>query len=764
MKPSVIQDSDDEGGLVATPPEPIANLDGTGATAQDKNATVDPNFITIGHQAIKSAPEMPFEPTSSHRFPVRSSSHLEIYDASPLEQRSSKRRRTTEEVVSPPARVSRRKTEITYGSSRRSHLHDPGSPVKLNDRASSEKLHFEAKLDIEDAMATSPVARSQDPEPQDHNPSTSTTIPAGSLTQKRLLEEALASKDLSMPPKEDLDGPNGLRYETNISSILWPASESDLTSRRRSASASISNETPNKKNAFLSVSGRSGSTEFPGISEESAHNNSDQDISTESAPHQSHCSDGAQVTEAKPNDQSAGQLHSNPKTSSSAGYSDDLALPMVEKQSASHFDGVGNARREETGSGDPTTCNVSKVNSDQLTSDEIAIGLPREQYKPRPSRSRSARVEEDVLDLSISPKRAARAKRKKKSDAVAEKAADPFVTAEKLATITSMGFSPSQAERALRALKGDVEQAVDRLCNQQIGDTNEGSEQKQHPDDSVIEQTTAHALDFGATPKERSTNDETLVDKTNSPRAVNVASVDTSVSADAPSAAGGKSLLRVEIIPSKETELRESSPLAKKKPKKAKRQKTAHPDEKETQLAARASDLEAEEGGSPVVSLGKRTATNTDVRVDHKVNEQPLKAMSNQDSAPVAKKPGRGRPKKIREQPPERDMEPDVRAPEENVVAVDDHLKEIPSNTIPSHVERFEDEGVSVKSTPEKQVPHGDSPVRSEPISGDVTTPHKDKPNLSHKQHSPINKGKVAYRVGLSRRARIAPLLRMVKK
>ncbi|KAI9667872.1 MAG: chitin deacetylase [Bathelium mastoideum] len=763
MKPSVIQDSDDEGGLVATPPEPIANLDGTGATAQDKDVTVDPNFITMRHEAIQSASESPFESTSSHRFPARSSSHLEIYDASPLEQRSSKRRRTTEEVVSPPARVSRRKTEITYGSSRRSHLHDPGSPVKLNDRASSEKIHFEAKLDIEDAMATSPVARSQDPEPQDHNPSTSTTIPAGSLTQKRLLEEALASKDLAAVPKKDMGGSNDLSYETNISSILWPT-ESDSASRRRSASASISNETPNKKNASISVSGRQGSAEFSGTSEESAHNNSNQDISAESTPHQSHRSDGAQVTDAKPNDQSAEQLHSNPKISSSAGYSDDLALLKVEKQSVSHFDGVGNAHRKETGSGDPTTCNVLKVNSDQLTSDEIAIGLPREQYKPRPSRSRSARVEEDVLDLSISPKRAARAKRKKKLDVVTEKAADPFVTAEKLATITSMGFSSSQAERALRALKGDVEQAVDRLCNQQIGDTNEGSDQKQHPDDSVMEQTTAHALDSGATPKECSTNDETFVDKTNSPRAVNVASVDTSVSADAPSAAGGKSLLRVEIIPSKETELRESSSLAKKKPKKAKRQKTAHPDEKETQVATRASDLEAEEGGSPVVSLEKRTATNTDVRVDHNVNEQPLKAMSNQDSAPVAKKPGRGRPKKIREQPPERDMEADMQALEETVVAVDDHLKEIPSNTIPSYVERSGDEDVPVKSTPEKQVPHGDSPVRSEPISGDVTTPHKDKAKLGHKQHSPINKSKVAYRVGLSRRARIAPLLRMVKK
>ncbi|KAK8219176.1 hypothetical protein M8818_000908 [Zalaria obscura] len=46
-------------------------------------------------------------------------------------------------------------------------------------------------------------------------------------------------------------------------------------------------------------------------------------------------------------------------------------------------------------------------------SDDVNVGLPKEMYKPRPSRSRSAQVELEPIDYSVRPERTARIKRAK---------------------------------------------------------------------------------------------------------------------------------------------------------------------------------------------------------------------------------------------------------------------------------------------------------------------------------------------------------------
>ncbi|GAB7346806.1 hypothetical protein MBLNU459_g1904t1 [Dothideomycetes sp. NU459] len=95
--------------------------------------------------------------------------------------------------------------------------------------------------------------------------------------------------------------------------------------------------------------------------------------------------------------------------------------------------------------------------SDHLGSDEIAaIGLPKEQYKPRPSRSRSAQIVEDI-DYSVRPEKAARVKRTRTTGSPA-KAEDVIQVGSKIfperPILESPGFealSPPPEDASLRA-------------------------------------------------------------------------------------------------------------------------------------------------------------------------------------------------------------------------------------------------------------------------------------------------------------------------
>jgi len=97
-----------------------------------------------------------------------------------------------------------------------------------------------------------------------------------------------------------------------------------------------------------------------------------------------------------------------------------------------------------------TSQNSKSTASEPLVSDGAIIDLPEERYKPRPSRSRSARViEEEPIDYSIRPEKAARlrAKRNKTSGESTGRVISP--SSEKLERICIMGFSPSRAMKAL---------------------------------------------------------------------------------------------------------------------------------------------------------------------------------------------------------------------------------------------------------------------------------------------------------------------------
>jgi hypothetical protein len=74
-----------------------------------------------------------------------------------------------------------------------------------------------------------------------------------------------------------------------------------------------------------------------------------------------------------------------------------LAAPVETKQKAAR----GRKRK------------VQEQSSEPLNSDDIAVGLPKERYKPRPSRRRATEVTEEPIDYSVVPGKAAKSKRSK---------------------------------------------------------------------------------------------------------------------------------------------------------------------------------------------------------------------------------------------------------------------------------------------------------------------------------------------------------------
>lgn len=89
--------------------------------------------------------------------------------------------------------------------------------------------------------------------------------------------------------------------------------------------------------------------------------------------------------------------------------------------------------------------------------------------------------------------------------------------------------------------------------------------------------------------------------------------------------------------------------------------------------------------------------------------------------------------------------------------AAEDDFEDLPANTLTETHGNFSPSKLAARPSPEKSPVEANRPPETPRKS---TTPAPKGPD----KHSPISSGKVAYRVGLSKRARIAPLLRIVRK
>ncbi|KAF2239918.1 hypothetical protein EV356DRAFT_4141 [Viridothelium virens] len=686
MKQFIIQDSDEEDDLAATrPAEDIGGANEDNVTPKGESAITHMGSVDVARRAIQDVHRALFEQT-----PSQPPAHHADQDAEPYElcsQQRPKRRRTAEETPSPQIKIPRCKSEKTYNSPRESHVAQLSSPVKWNEKSRLYTVSFSERPDIEAAMATSPVIKSQEQAPLNGIPDASSTVIAGSSTQQKLVEDALASNHIVTAPNEK---PDGLEQHTASSSILWSTSPSSLASKEPRADESASRTTrdpgvslldqvrPDKRRKRRKISGEN-------CCEHMGQSGSWNDVSP-----------------------------------ASPGVDDSQVL-----QSGEEVD-------REQAPGKPPSRNATDLSQANLSSDEVAIGLPKEQYKPRPSRSRSARVEEGPIDLSVRPERVSRNRRRKTTDADAEFAKNHNDSASKLASIVSTGFSPSRAKEALRELQGDVERAVDRLCRRPPSSTQDslnGEISLDRPDENRS----------NAPQHYPAANHEIRLDLNIGPATGKVAT----------------SLSHVEITPGTDRRSPRSSVSSKQGSRKAKRRKPTHFDESRIPSEMQDSEDNSTGENQKISDPG----TNTHSAADDA--QQATKGSRRSDPPPT--KRGRGRPRKVRDQSSRGDKS-EQQDGNEVATSANEPLKEVQVNARTLMKESSPAKEESQKITPDRPATE-ESPVElTLPTVAITTTAEKAEPDRSPAQRSPAGKGKVTYRVGLSRRARIAPLLKMVKK
>ncbi|RMZ69096.1 Vacuolar sorting-associated 11 like [Pyrenophora seminiperda CCB06] len=383
----------------------------------------------------------------------------------------------------------------------------------------------------------------------------------------------------------------------------------------------------------------------------------------------------------------------------------------------------------------PTRRSKTKVSTQGSDDDFMAIGLPVDQYKPRPSRSRSLKVDsEDHTDYSIRPE-----KTRRRRTAASVVATNTVTTPEKVRQICDMGFTPSTTTRALERNNGDVMHTIDWLVSNNVNHDELAPQSPPRTKSASKKATQVPAMDSDAIQDiMRNLNeyrrDESEVETLASDsiavqcEATNNATTSTNTGL-LPDMGPITSPTKVQVII----------------PKKSPRPVPTHPAD-----ATIASSKKA-----------KRRKTTLD-----KPEEEPIASTSDVPENTNEKKK-RGRPKKAAStvapiELPEPTSE--VSDQDANKEYRDGNLQSIPPNSA-SETAQLESE-TELKETKLLAPTESESPAKSNPPSNPPPAIASATPEQSTKPAtaSPITKGKVPYRVGLSKRARITPLLRTLKK
>lgn len=301
-------------------------------------------------------------------------------------------------------------------------------------------------------------------------------------------------------------------------------------------------------------------------------------------------------------------------------------------------------------------------------SDEVAIGLPREQYQPRPSRWRAkGAVQESTEAPLIETKKPRKQRTRRHQTTLPDIAAD-------MKTLNKLGYRGQQAEQALVDAGGHVETAVAKLFAAKMANTDQ---------------------EEGCAANAPSKDDDAKM----------------MVAGD------------VIVATTAQTQLRDS----KKKSRRSRKDPNA--------------------AGKTSIELG-------DAPVDQPVIQMPdSETCANDENESIvvdASKKGREYGKK---------------SLEAVVATVIDH--DVPVRQIADPVLQETDSNPRTRFTtaPADDAEPLDPPEAPINLDEVAKTPPKSAAGkVSKKQHSPINKSSVAFKVGLSRRARVESLLRVIKK
>lgn len=406
---------------------------------------------------------------------------------------------------------------------------------------------------------------------------------------------------------------------------------------------------------------------------------------------------------------------------------------------------------------------TAKDFSSQITtSDELAAeGLAKEMYIPRPSRSRGVEVtqKESVTPKATANKSKARPKRRKTTG---------FTLSSPRSMLVEMGFSASDADRALLETDNDVHAAAALLAGGSASQKSKSARKsklltvnEEDEDDGVDAPvvSTNPGKDNGIM------NDVDVAGTANNKRKrapSKTPGISATAADDTVATEGSRATKTNQALDDSDEE--EDDEVV--QPNSRRRRHVDHaalddidkamPEDSgpahAAQSAAQAAATTGIHAESTKTKRGRGRPKKSEVMIneqDDELNELAETATEpaeQQVEAQPAKK-GRGRPKKTPELLAEEseDEEP-VNAQECAQVRISQHDKTVLQETSANKLDHANTESTSMTKTPTKD---------SDKATAN-TSPQK--------RHSPLNHGRVPIKVGLSRRMRIEPLLKIIRK
>ncbi|KAH3965154.1 hypothetical protein HBI56_196650 [Parastagonospora nodorum] len=689
----VIQDSDDEfdddlQDEVLSPRTGDASRDhgkdasslesGTGSTESLKRAFAEAHRDHLQSPSTHFAVPSQDEPQSSVSLPEHVSKKMKtLHDDAPH--------------VSSPEKSSK-KGPVTYGKERKPMSSSPSLHlVDTQARDISPAPLYDIALGLEGTMREGYMqhdSRALFPEP-------SSTIPNATLTQQRMLEGVVGPGMLGLDSEADVP-PHQPPPEA---SVPW----SDMMRFSSGEQSELSSQRAKDDAELESVQHFAEQNEEPPKSQRSRRGSS---VRLRGSPLRNEVT----LESIDPKDIMPPPQLTLP--------SQDFALPST-ASGASQSDPQEKSRKSSSQAKNKAGLNAG---SDE---DLAFIGIPTEQYKPRPSRSRSLRATPDeTIDFSVRPEKAAKGSKRRKTTnvAVTTSTAEYITTPEKVRQICDMGFTPTSTGRALKQNNGDVTVTVEWLITNGLGEDELASSNtpKRKPVSKRAKAVPATVVEpppeAQIPPPPESVDDSKLTAGIETPGKP-IATMDTcapTCEINPTSAAQQRSPKVQVVIPMKSPNAKVASKQNPPEPpsKKAKRRKTT----------SDLPDSEATRNTTSIIEAAKE------------------------------KKKGRGRPKKPANTVTSAALSQNV--PEEPQLESE--------NQADTALQTIEPNAMNLATSMPEEAK--DQPLAPVVTSKELHASRTPEQTIKPSSRSPLSKGKTPYRVGLSKRARIAPLLRTLKK
>lgn len=343
---------------------------------------------------------------------MANSGNVVQYSSGSPSMQATKRRHTaafgSEPAASPEKKVNRTKTVKTYGSKHQSPTqvsHEAAFARLRDDDAAAPKISQSVRFSEHSGFHSS--AELPTPSIQadlaNHEPTvmfkdSGSTVEDTSSAQQRLLEQALGSKKgLSTSATNAVEA--GDKPESSL--VWWSAS-----GQTPAAKSHVCADGPGGGEGGAEADGATGNPDLPNKADHIEVSGGD-------------CGVSRQAMHQDPLDEARSQKRVSAANSVPDPTIKPLSSPAVEIEV--HADKAKFSPKAPETTQKSTRGHKRKAqendNTDPLNSDDKAIGLPKERYRPRPSRRRATAIVEDEIDLSVRPEKAAKVKRTKTTQA-----------------------------------------------------------------------------------------------------------------------------------------------------------------------------------------------------------------------------------------------------------------------------------------------------------------------------------------------------------